>query len=99
MPLIEPRRKAPAFTLKDQHGKTHSLKDYLGRIVVLYFYPKDQTSGCTNEACQFRDHFPDFTKIKAVVLGISPDSADSHLRFASEHQLLFTLLTDPLGPN
>src|SRR5947208_2506688 len=95
MALIDPRRKAPAFTLKDQHGKTHALKDYLGRIVVLYFYPKDETSGCTNEACQFRELFPDFTKIKGVILGVSPDSSESHLRFASVHQLPFTLLSDP----
>lgn len=99
MPLIDVRRKAPAFTLKDQHGKGHSLKDYLGRIVVLYFYPKDASAGCTNQACQFRDHFPDFTKVKAAVLGISPDSTESHERFVSEHQLPFTLLSDPPASN
>src|SRR4051794_36468121 len=95
MPLIDVRRKAPAFTLKDENGKSHSLKDYMGRIVVLYFYPKDESAGCTNQACQFRDHFPEFTKVKAVVLGISPDSSESHKRFADEHQLAFTLLSDP----
>jgi peroxiredoxin Q/BCP len=98
MPPIPVRRKAPAFTLKDQHNKSHSLKDYAGRIVVLYFYPKDETAGCTNEACQFRDHFPDFTKIKGVILGVSPDGTDSHKRFADEHQLAFTLLADSPGP-
>jgi peroxiredoxin Q/BCP len=96
MALIDPRRKAPIFTLKDQYNKSHNLKDYLGRIVVLYFYPKDATTGCTNEACQFRELFPDFTKIKGVILGVSPDGAESHLRFASEHQLPFTLLSDSL---
>lgn len=94
MPLIDVHRKAPAFSLKDQFGKSHSLKDYHGRIVVLYFYPKDMTSGCTKEACQFRDHHPEFSKIKAVVLGVSPDDAESHRQFVAEHLLPFTLLTD-----
>ena len=95
MALIEIGRAAPAFTLPDQFGKSHSIRDYKGRTVVLYFYPKDDTSDCTAEACQFRDHRPDFSKIKAVVLGVSPDDEASHARFASEHALDFPLLADP----
>jgi peroxiredoxin Q/BCP len=94
MPLIEARLKAPAFRLKDQFDKTHSLKDYLGRIVVLYFYPKDGSTSCTKQACQFRDHFPNFTKIKTVILGVSPHGLAAHERFVAEHQLPFTLLSD-----
>ena len=71
MALIEPGRKAPAFTLKDQAGKIHRLSDYAGNPVVLFFYPKDDTSGCTKEACGFRDHLSQFRKSKAAVLGIS----------------------------
>ncbi len=94
MSLIDVGTKAPAFTLTDQNGKHHSLSDYHGRTVVLYFYPKDNTSGCTVEACQFRDHQPDFSKIKAVVLGISPDDESSHRTFADTHRLTFPLLAD-----
>ena len=95
MPPIEPGRKAPAFTLADARGKKHALKDYAGKAVVLYFYPKDDTSGCTNEACQFRDMLPRFKRSKAVVLGVSPDSEASHAKFAAKHDLNFTLLSDP----
>lgn len=95
MALIEPGKKAPSFALIDQNGKRHALKDYAGRVVVLYFYPKDATPGCTDQACQFRDHMPDFSKIKAVILGVSPDDADSHADFAGTHALNFTLLADP----
>ncbi|TVQ63318.1 MAG: thioredoxin-dependent thiol peroxidase [Phycisphaerales bacterium] len=95
MPLIEPSKKAPAFTLKDQEGKTHKLSDAAGKHVVLYFYPKDDTSGCTKQACQFRDDLPKFKKAKAVVLGVSPDDEISHARFAAKHNLNFTLLADP----
>lgn len=94
MPLIEVGSKAPAFELRDQDGKRHALKDFAGRVVVLYFYPKDDTSGCTDQACQFRDHLPDFRKIKAVVLGVSPDDEKSHAMFAAKHDLGFTLLAD-----
>jgi peroxiredoxin Q/BCP len=94
MPLIEARQKAPAFRLKDQFDKHHNLKDYLGRIVVLYFYPKDGSTSCTKQACQFRDYFPNFTKIKAVILGVSPHDLAAHQRFVAEHQLPFTLLSD-----
>ena len=95
MPLIDEGRKAPAFTLSDQNGERHALKDYLGRPVVLYFYPKDDTSGCTKEACQFRDAMPNFEKLDAVVFGISPDDEKSHAKFAQKHGLNFTLLCDP----
>ena len=95
MPLINEGKKAPAFTLKDAEGTTHKLADYAGRPVVLYFYPKDNTSGCTKEACQFRDAMPRFKKSKAVVLGVSPDSEKSHAKFIADHDLNFTLLADP----
>jgi len=93
--LTEPGKKAKVFTLSDQDGKKHALKDYLGKPVVLYFYPKDDTSGCTKEACQFRDQQPDFKKAKAVVFGVSPDSVESHRKFVDKHELNFTLLSDP----
>lgn len=97
MPAIEPGEMAPNFKLQDQFGKTHTLRDYRGRTVVLYFYPEDDTPLCTAQACQFRDHHPDFTKIKAVVLGISPDSVASHSAFVGKHALPFTLLADVRG--
>jgi peroxiredoxin Q/BCP len=94
MPLIPPGKPAPAFALKDQHGKSHALKDYRGRALVLYFYPEDNTPLCTAQACQFRDHHPEFAKIKAVVLGVSPQDTASKLAFAEAHALPFTLLAD-----
>ncbi len=94
--MIDPGQPAPAFALPDQEGKPHELRDYRGRRVVLYFYPKDDTSGCTAEACQFRDQLPDFTKINAVVLGVSPDDTRSHAKFAAKHDLNFTLLADEM---
>ena len=87
--------KAPAFTAPDQDGKTHSLSDYAGKWVLLYFYPKDFTSGCTTEACTLRDNYEGFKKIEAVVLGVSTDSVESHAGFSKEHALPFTLLSDP----
>lgn len=95
MPAIEEGKKAPAFTLRDQHGETHSLKDFAGSPVVLYFYPKDDTSGCTAQACQFRDQRPRFEKLGCAVLGVSPDDEKSHAKFATKHDLNFTLLADP----
>ncbi len=92
--LIEVGEAAPAFSLPDQAGTTHKLADYRGRWVVLYFYPKDDTSGCTAEACQFRDDLPRFRKKDAVVLGVSPDAAASHKKFADKYKLPFTLLAD-----
>lgn len=95
MPLVEPGRKAPAFELCDQDGKTHRLRDYAGRPLVLYFYPKDDTPGCTREACAFRDALPDFRKGRAAVLGVSVLDTASKARFARKHELNFPLLADP----
>jgi peroxiredoxin Q/BCP len=92
---IEEGKAAPAFTLKDANGDKVALKDFKGRNVVVYFYPKDDTPGCTKEACGFRDLWKDIQKADAVVLGISPDDGDSHTRFAGKYQLPFTLLSDP----
>ncbi|MEW6194560.1 MAG: thioredoxin-dependent thiol peroxidase [Bacteroidota bacterium] len=87
-------KKAPNFTLFDSNSVKISLTDFKGWKVVLYFYPKDMTSGCTKEACDFRDEFPDFKKIKTVVLGVSPDSVASHKKFSDKYNLPFTLLSD-----
>src|SRR5262245_23670168 len=94
MPLIEPGKKAPSFSLKDQDGKSHRLADYAGRPLVLYFYPKDDTPGCTTEACAFRDTLPQFKKGKAAVLGVSILDEASKARFAAKHDLNFPLLAD-----
>lgn len=88
-------RKAPDFALHGSNGDTHALKDYKGRTVVLYFYPKDNTPGCTKEACSFRDRISDFKRQDAVVLGISRDSFVSHGKFIAAFKLPFVLLTDP----
>jgi len=95
MPLVDPGKKAPAFSLKDQDGKTRRLADYAGRPVVLYFYPKDDTPGCTKEACAFRDNLPRFKPSKAVVLGVSILDEASKARFAGKYDLPFPLLADP----
>ena len=87
--------KAPDFTLADQNGTPRSLSDYRGQKVILYFYPKDMTSGCTSQACSFRDLYPQFREKGAVVLGVSKDSVASHKRFEETHGLPFTLLSDP----
>jgi peroxiredoxin Q/BCP len=94
MPLIEPGSKAPAFTLNDQNGQTHRLSDYAGRPLVLYFYPKDDTSGCTKEACAFRDNLPRFKTSKAAVLGVSILDEASKAKFAGKYGLNFPLLAD-----
>ena len=86
--------KAPQFTLPDQNGDLHSLADYKGKKVILYFYPKDHTAGCTKEACGFRDRYPELTEKGAVVLGISKDSIKSHKKFEVDHVLPFPLLSD-----
>ena len=86
--------QAPDFELLDQKGKLHSLSAYAGGWVLLYFYPKDDTPGCTKEACMIRDYFPDFKKLKVNVLGVSVDSVRSHGKFAEKYQLPFTLLAD-----
>ena len=91
---LEAGDKAPAFTLKDQDGTTHSLKDYAGQTVVLYFYPKDDTPGCTKEACSFRDNFGAIEEAGAVVLGVSADDASSHQKFRAKYDLPFPLLVD-----
>jgi len=86
--------KAPSFKLKNQDGETISLSDLKGKPIVLYFYPKDDTSGCTKEACNFRDEFPKFGKMKAEIIGISADSVESHKKFAEKYKLPFNLLSD-----
>jgi peroxiredoxin Q/BCP len=93
--MIEVGKKAPAFNLKDQSGKNVKLSDLKGKKVVLYFYPKDNTSGCTKEACYFRDEISMFNKLDAVVLGVSADSVESHKKFADKYELPFSLLSDP----
>jgi thioredoxin-dependent peroxiredoxin len=86
--------KAPAFSLEDQSGETVKLSDFKGKSVVLYFYPKDDTPGCTREACAFRDEHSALKKAGAVVLGVSPDSGPSHAKFAGKYKLPFPLLAD-----
>lgn len=87
-------KPAPAFSLQDQNDKTHSLADYTGKWVVLYFYPKDDTPGCTTEACSFRDEYDYIQEQGAVVLGVSKDSVASHKKFAEKYNLHFPLLSD-----
>ena len=92
---IEEGKAAPAFTLQDATGNKVALRDLRGRNVIVYFYPRDNTPGCTKEACGFRDVWKDMQKQEAIVLGISPDSPASHQKFATQYQLPFTLLCDP----
>ncbi len=92
--MLEEGMKAPAFSLFNQDGNKVSLKDISGKKIVLYFYPKDDTSGCTKEACSFRDAFPKFKKSDAIILGVSPDSVKSHKKFAEKYDLNFDLLAD-----
>ena len=92
--LVDPGKKAPAFALKDQHGDTHRLSAYAGKPVVLYFYPKDDTPGCTTETCAFRDNLPRFKASKAVVLGVSILDEASKARFAEKFDVTFPLLAD-----
>ena len=87
-------QKAPEIILPDQNGNMHKLSDYKGKWVLAYFYPKDDTPGCTAEACSLRDNLPHFQNSKAVILGISVDSVKSHKKFAEKYQLPFTLLAD-----
>lgn len=86
--------KAPNFTLLDQNSKSHSLSQYKGRWLLLYFYPKDNTPGCTKEACMIRGHFSKFEKLNTLVIGVSVDSVKSHKKFAKDYNLPFTLLSD-----
>ena len=85
---------APSFSLSDQDGRTHSLTAYQGKWIVLYFYPKDDTPGCTKEACNFRDSFHELQKLGVVILGVSKDSVKSHKKFADKYQLNFPILSD-----
>jgi len=86
---------APVFTLEDADGRSFSLEQFRGKRVVLYFYPKDDTPGCTKEACAFRDDYKDFTDNNIVIIGVSPDNAKSHKEFAEKYDLPFILLSDP----
>lgn len=87
--------KAPLFTLADQDGNNVNLSDFRGQKVVLYFYPKDNTPGCTKEACSIRDNMPDFSRLNVKILGVSRDSGESHRKFIEKQNLNFTLLSDP----
>jgi len=92
--ILQEKTIAPDFSLKSDTGKTVSLSDYKGKDVVLYFYPKDDTSGCTAEACSFRDDYSAYEKANVVILGVSPDSIDSHIKFKDKYHLPFPLLAD-----
>lgn len=93
--MLEVGTKAPAFSLPDQNGDMHTLADYQGQKVILYFYPKDNTPGCTRQACGFGELYPQFRQKGAVVIGVSKDSVKSHQNFAAKYDLPFTLLSDP----
>ena len=92
--MLEKGHQVKDFALKDAFGKTHKLSDYLGKKVVLYFYPKDDTPGCTKQACAFRDQYDDFKKADIVVIGISKDDSKSHKKFIEKYNLPFILLSD-----
>ena len=93
--MLEVGTQAPAFTLPDQNGNLVSLSDFVGKKVVLYFYPKDNTPGCTRQACAFAQSYPEFQARNVVVIGVSKDSMASHLKFAQKYELPFILLSDP----
>lgn len=92
--MLAPGTPAPEFVLQDENGQAHCLADYRGKYVALYFYPKDDTPGCTVEACSFRDGYGDYARAGVVILGVSPDTAKSHLKFKEKYSLPFTLLAD-----
>lgn len=92
--MLTENTSAPLFTLKDQNGKDHSLEDARGKWLLLYFYPRDNTPGCTKEACEVRDNFDDFSQYNCLVWGVSTDSVESHKKFEEKHGLPFTLLAD-----
>jgi peroxiredoxin Q/BCP len=91
---LEEGIEAPNFTLPDENGKDHQLSDYRGGHVLLYFYPKDDTPGCTTEACNFRDDYSQYQDAEVTIIGVSPDSSSSHLKFKEKYQLPFNLLAD-----
>ena len=92
--MLEAGMKAPEFALPDQNGKVHTLEEYKGKKVILYFYPRDNTPGCTKQACGFGEFYPEFSEKGAVVLGVSKDSVASHKKFEEKYGLPFTLLSD-----
>ena len=92
--MLEAGMKAPEFALPDQNGKVHTLEEYKGKKVILYFYPRDNTPGCTKQACGFGELYPEFSEKGAVVLGVSKDSVASHKKFEEKYGLPFTLLSD-----
>lgn len=93
--MLEVGTKAPEFTLPDQNGDMHALTDYRGKKVILYFYSKDNTAGCTKQACGYSEHYPQIQEKGAVVLGVSKDTVASHKKFEQKHDLKFTILSDP----
>lgn len=93
--MLEVEQGAPAFSLPDQDGKVHNLEDYKGQTILLYFYPKDDTPGCTKEACTIADMYKEFENMGVKVFGVSADSTESHKAFAEKYNLPFTLLSDP----
>ena len=93
--MLQEGSQAPQFRLPDQEGNVHSLDEYRGQKVILYFYPKDMTSGCTKQACGFAERYPQFREKGAVILGVSKDSIASHKKFGEKYHLPFTLLADP----
>jgi len=95
--MLDEGKYAPDFTLSDQLGKNHTLSGYMGKWVVIYFYPKDMTPGCTTEACNFRDDFSSFKNLNTIILGISKDSVKRHATFVEKYKLPFSLLSDVEG--
>lgn len=93
--MLEAGMKAPEFSLKDQHGNTVSLSDFLGKKVVLYFYPRDNTPGCSRQACAFAGTYQEFQNMDVAVIGVSKDSVASHVKFAEKYSLPFILISDP----
>lgn len=93
--MLETGTKAPSFSLPDQNGEIHTLEEYRGKKVILYFYPKDNTPGCTKQACGYAEKYPQFLEKGAVVIGISRDNVASHKRFEEKYELPFTILADP----
>ena len=93
--MLETGIQAPSFSLPDQNGTVHTLEEYRGKKVILYFYPKDNTPGCSKQACGFRDLYPQFTEKDAVILGVSKDSVASHKKFDQKYELPFPILSDP----